>query len=79
MENKRKEIQPEDIFNDNMDSIKEAICEHYFTSGYSHVVPDSQSFTELEQILQYVKTKYNDEYLQIALQNTINNGYKLIK
>jgi hypothetical protein len=53
--------------------------EKVYTSGYSHVVPDSQSFDKLEQILQYVKTRSDDDYLKIALQNTINNGFQLKK
>ncbi len=47
------------------------------TSGYHHVVPDSQSFDQLEQILSYVTSKGNDDYLRIALENTIKNGYVL--
>ncbi len=48
-------------------------------SGFLQVIPDSQSFDNIEQILQYVKTRSNDEYLKVALMNTINNGFKLTK
>jgi len=47
--------------------------------NYSHVVEDSQFFTELEQILNYLKIKKNDKYLEIGIENTIKMGYKLIK
>ena len=47
--------------------------------NYSRVVEDSQFFTELEQILNYLKIKKNDKYLEIGIENTIKMGYKLIK
>ena len=47
--------------------------------NYSRVVEDSQFFTELEQILNYLKIKKIDKYLEIGIENTIKMGYKLIK
>lgn len=49
------------------------------STNYMHVVENSQSFDKLEQILFHAKTYTKDSFLIIALENTIKNGYKLIK
>jgi hypothetical protein len=46
--------------------------------NYMQVIPDSQYFTTLEQIESYAISRGN-KYLEIAIRNTIKNGYKLIK
>ena len=51
---------------------------------YYHVIEDSQCFTDINHIINYLeyKNKLNEfdvKYLKIALENTIKNGYKLIK
>lgn len=47
---------------------------------YMQVIPDSQYFTELEQILACLQLNWdNQEYMITALKNSINMGYKLIK
>lgn len=45
---------------------------------YMYTVPDSQYFTELEQLLTYAKA-IRDKYLEIAIKNTIDKGYKLMR
>ena len=49
-----------------------------YTNNYMKLIPDSQYFTNLEQILNYVKMHSNDKYLEVAIKNTIKE-YKLIK
>jgi hypothetical protein len=49
------------------------------SANYMHVVENSQSFDKLEQILLHAKTYTKDSFLIIALENTIKNGYQLIK
>jgi hypothetical protein len=53
-------------------------------NNYVQIQPNTQYFTELEQILGYVKlmnnkNKFDDKWLEIGLENTIKNGYELIK
>jgi len=50
----------------------------FISNCYVQVVPDSQFFTSLEQIEGYAQGK-GDKYLEIAVRNTIKNGYKLGK
>lgn len=48
-------------------------------TSYMQVIPDSQYFTELEQILACLQLNWdNQEYMITALKNSINMGYKLI-
>jgi hypothetical protein len=47
--------------------------------NFHQVVENSQCFDSLEQILNYVSFISKDEYLKIGLENTIKNGYKLVK
>lgn len=47
---------------------------------YLQTVPDNQYFTDLEQILACIQLNWNNqEYIIVALKNTINYGYKLTK
>ena len=47
---------------------------------YAQVEPDSQYFTELEQILACLQLNWdNQEYMITALKNSIKHGYKMIK
>jgi uncharacterized protein YehS (DUF1456 family) len=46
--------------------------------NFMQVIPDSQFYTTLDQILSYAESK-NDKYQAIAIRNTINNGYVLTK
>lgn len=46
--------------------------------NFIHVVPDSQFFTNLEMIRAYA-ISIKDRHLQIAIDNTIKQGYKLVK
>lgn len=49
-------------------------------NNYHHVVPDSQFYTDLEQIITSLKSGvYDREYMIIGLQNSIKNGYNLRK
>ena len=53
-------------------------------SNYYHVVKDSQFITDLGMLLHYLKHKtvMNEEdvkYTIISIENTIKNGYKLVK
>lgn len=46
---------------------------------YLQVIPDTQFFTDLEQILACLQLNWdNQEYMITALKNTIANGYKII-
>jgi len=47
--------------------------------NFLQTVPDSQWFTNLEQILQYVIIENKDRYLEIGIRNSIAKGYKMIK
>lgn len=48
--------------------------------AYLQVIPDSQYFTELEQILVCLQLNWdNQEYMITALKNSISKGYKMIK
>jgi len=47
------------------------------SSRYCRIEPNSQFFTDLDQILNYLKVKSKDDYLKIGIQNTIDKGYKL--
>ena len=54
------------------------------TTHYHQVVEDSQCFTDLNHIVNYLNyktelNKFDVKYLKIALENTIKNGYKLLK
>ena len=51
---------------------------------YHHVIKDSQFITDLNMLLTYLKTRkvMNEEdirYTIISIENTIKNGYKLVK
>jgi len=48
-------------------------------NNFNQVVSNRQSFDSLEQILNYVTLINKDEYLKIGLENTIKQGYKMIK
>jgi len=51
-----------------------------FGTNYLQVVPDSQYFTDLEQILTCLQINWNNqEYMITALKNSIAMGYKLVK
>lgn len=47
------------------------------TTGYMQVIPNSQVFTSIEQLLEY--SKHTDAYLHQGIKNSIEQGYKLIK
>ena len=54
------------------------------STHYHQVVKDSQYITDLEMLLHYLKHKkvMNEEdirYTIISIENTIKNGYKLVK
>lgn len=50
---------------------------------YMYVVPNSQFYGDLDQIIQTIKCTHDlnasREYILIGLENTVKNGYKLIK
>jgi len=46
-------------------------------SNFFQVIPNSQIFTTIEQLLEY--SKYKDEYLHQGIKNSIKQGYKLVK
>lgn len=53
-------------------------------TNFYHVIKDSQYITDLEMLLHYLKHKkvMNEEdvrYTIISIENTIKNGYKLVK
>ncbi len=48
-------------------------------SSFNQVVQGSQSFANLDQIINYVQCMYKDEYFLKALENTKSNGYELTK
>lgn len=49
-------------------------------ANYLQVIPDSQYFTELEQIIACLQLNWNNqEYMITALKNSITMGYKLTK
>ena len=53
-------------------------------NNYLHVIENSQFITDLEMLLHYLKHKkvMNEEdvrYTIISIENTIKNGYKLVK
>lgn len=56
---------------------EEILIERVKYGNYVQIVPNSQFFNTLEQIQEYAKHK--DNYLYIALKNTIEQGYKLVK
>jgi len=49
-------------------------------SKYSHVVPNSHFWTDLNQLLENLKHEdISMEYLKIGLENTLKHGYNLTK
>lgn len=44
---------------------------------YFQVIPNSQIFTTIEQLLEY--SKHTDQYLYQGIKNSIEQSYKLIK
>jgi len=47
---------------------------------YYQTIPDSQYFTDLEQVLACLQLNWdNQEYMITAIKNSINMGYKLNK
>ena len=50
-----------------------------YTVDYYQTIPNSQYFTELEQILACLQLNWdNQEYMITALKNSIKMGYKLV-
>ena len=48
-------------------------------TNYVHIVPNSHFFTDLSQILESCKHKRSYEELIIGLENSIKQGYKIVK
>ena len=49
-------------------------------SNYVHIEPNSHFWTDLNQLLEYLKYKEaSTEYLKIGLKNTLEHGYNLKK
>jgi len=47
-------------------------------NNYLHIVPNSHFWTDLNQLLEYLKyKKITNKYLKIGLENTLENGYNL--
>lgn len=49
------------------------------STNYLHVEENSHFFDNLEQIKNYAEIQSKDEYLKIGIENTIKNGYILLK
>jgi hypothetical protein len=52
----------------------------HVTIGYLHVIEDSHFWTDLKQMLEWLKYKHetvDKQYLKNGLENTLNNGYNL--
>jgi hypothetical protein len=47
------------------------------STNFFQVIPNSQIFTTIEQLLEY--SKHTDAYLHQGVKNSIKQGYKLIK
>lgn len=52
----------------------------HVTIGYIHVIEDGHAWTDLKQMLEWLKYKFetvDKQYLKTGLENTLNNGYNL--
>lgn len=45
--------------------------------NFYQIEPDSQFFTKIDQIIEYLKYPYEKENLIMALENTKKMGYKI--